>query len=243
MLDETLDGDLAAVSDEIVLAVPESAAAKDKQHPKRQALPVELPRQTFAHEPESTVCAAPGCGAQMKRMGEDVSEKLDYVPGDFSVHRHVRGKWACVCCQTLVQVAVEPRVIDKGIPTPGLLAQVLVNKFADHLPLYREEANFGRAGVAIPRSTLAQWVSSCGVELQPLVDALKRDILSRSVIHADETPVRMLKPASLRDGKTHRAYLWAYAAGEHEDIKTVVYDFCESRAGANAKALLGEWRG
>jgi transposase len=158
----------------------------------------------------------------------------------FCVHRHVRGKWVCACCQTLVQVPVEPHVIDKGIPTPGLLAQVLVNKFADHLPLYRQEAIFGRAGVALPRSTLAQWVGSCGVELQPLVDALKRDILRRSVLHADETPVQMLKPGK---GKTHRAYLWAYAPGAHEDIKAVVYDFCESRAGANAKAFLDEWRG
>jgi hypothetical protein len=137
-------------------------------------------------------------------------------------------------------VPVEPHVIDKGIPTPGLLAQVLTNKYADHLPLYRQEAIFGRAGVALPRSTLAQWVGSCGVELQPLVDALKREILSRGVVHADETPVQMLKPGK---GKTHRAYLWAYAAGAHEDIKAVVYDFCESRAGANAKAFLDEWRG
>lgn len=83
-------------------------------------------------------------------------------------------------------------------------------------------------------------MGSCGVELQPLVDALKRDILSRGVVHADETPVQMLKPGK---GKTHRAYLWAYAAGVHEDIKAVVYDFCESRAGANAKAFLDEWRG
>lgn len=240
LLDETLDADLAGVSDEIVQAVPESAAAKDKQTPKRQALPAELPRQTFEHEPESTVCTATGCGAQMKRIGQDVSEKLDYVPGVFSVHRHVRGKWACACCQTLVQAPVAPHVIDKGIPTPGLLAQVLVAKFADHLPLYRQEAIFGRAGVNIPRSTLAQWVGSCGVELQPLVDALKRDILSRSVIHADETPVQMLKPGH---GKTHRAYLWAYAAGAHEDIKAVVYDFCESRAGANAKEFLAGWTG
>jgi transposase len=140
----------------------------------------------------------------------------------------------------LAQVPVEPHVIDKGIPTPGLLAQVLINKFADHLPLYRQEAIFGRAGVALPRSTLAQWVGSSGVELQPLVDALKRDIMSRSVLHADETPVQMLKPGK---GKTHRAYLGAYAAGAHEDIKAVVYDFCESRAGANAKAFLDEWRG
>ena len=113
-------------------------------------------------------------------------------------------------------------MIDKGIPTTGLLAQVLVNKFADHLPLYRQEAIFGRSGVSIPRSTLAQWVGSCCVELQPLVDALKREILTRSVLHADETPVQMLKPGN---GKTHRAYLWAYAAGAHEDIKAVVYDF------------------
>jgi transposase len=240
LLDETLDADLAAVADEIAQALPESAAAQEKRTPKRQALPAELPRQTFSHEPESTVCTAPGCGSQMKRIGEDVSEKLDYVPGVFCVHRHVCGKWACACCQTLVQVPVEPHVIDKGIPTPGLLAQVLVNKFADHLPLYRQEAIFGRAGMALPRSTLAQWVGSCGVELQPLVDALKRDILSRSVLHADETPVQMLKPGK---GKTHRAYLWAYAAGAHEDIKAVVYDFCESRAGANAKAFLEEWRG
>jgi hypothetical protein len=140
----------------------------------------------------------------------------------------------------LIQAPVEPHVIDKGIPTTGLLAQVLVNKFADHLPLYRQEAIFGRSGVSIPRSTLAQWVGSCGVELQPLVDALKREILTRSVLHADETPVQMLKPGN---GKTHRAYLLAYAAGAHEDIKAVVYDFCESRAGANAKAFLADWRG
>jgi transposase len=240
LLDETLDADLAAVADEIARALPDSAAAKEKRTPKRQALPADLPRQTFTHEPESTACSAPGCGAPMKRIGEDVSEKLDYVPGVFCVHRHVRGKWACACCQTLVQVPVEPHVIDKGIPTPGLLAQVLVGKYADHLPLYRQEAIFGRAGVEIARSTLAQWVGSCGVELQPLVDALKRDILGRRVVHADETPVQMLQPGN---GKTHRAYLWAYAAGAHEDIKAVVYDFCESRAGANAKAFLDQWRG
>ena len=124
LLDETLDADLAAVSDEIAQAVPESAAAKDKQTPKRQALPDELPRQTFAHEPDSTVCTAPGCGAQMNRIGEDVYDKLDYVPGVFSVHRHVRCKWACVCCQTLVQAPVALHVIDKGIPTPGAGKQV-----------------------------------------------------------------------------------------------------------------------
>ena len=92
----------------------------------------------------------------MKRIGEDIAEKLDYVPGVFTVERHVRGKWVCAACETLVQEPVAPHIIDKGIPTPGLLAQVLVAKYADHLPLYRQEAIFARAGFAIPRSTLAQ---------------------------------------------------------------------------------------
>lgn len=151
-----------------------------------------------------------------------------------------RGKWTCAKCQTLIQAPVDAHIIDKGIPTTGLLVQVLVAKFADHLPLYRQEAIFGRSGVAIPRSTLGAWVGSCGVQLQPLVDALKADILSHNVVHADETPVQMLKPGT---GKTHRSYLWAYAAGAFEETRAVVYDFCESRAGENAKVFLGDWRG
>lgn len=137
---------------------------------------------------------------------------------------------------TLVQAPVPPAVIDKGIPTAGLLAQVLVAKHADHLPLYRQEAIFGRAGLAIPRSTLAAWVGACGARLQPIADALKAELLRAAVLHADETPVAMLAPGT---GKTHRAYLWAYASGEHEAFKAVVYDFAESRSGEHAKVFLG----
>lgn len=237
LLEETLDADLQAVNDEIEQLAPAQKTPTLKQQPKRQPLPTHLPRTDIHHEPNSTTCQ---CGCQLKRIGEDVAEKLDYVPGIFSVERHIRGKWACTQCETLTQAAVDAHIIDKGIPTAGLLAQVLVAKFADHLPLYRQEAIFGRAGLAIPRSTLGAWVGSCGVQLQPLVDALKAEILTHSVVHADETPVQMLKPGS---GKTHRAYLWAYAAGAFEDTKAVVYDFCESRAGENAKVFLGDWRG
>jgi transposase len=238
LLEETLDEDLQAVNDEIAQLKPTDAPApRVKEQPKRQPLPANLARVEIHHEPDSTTCA---CGCQMKRIGEDVSEKLDYQPGVFSVERHVRGKWACVKCQTLIQAPVDAHIIDKGIPTTGLLAQVLVAKFADHLPLYRQEAIFGRAGLAIARSTLGAWVGSCGVQLQPLVDALKAEILQHNVVHADETPVQMLKPGT---GKTHRSYLWAYAAGAFEDTRAVVYDFCESRAGENAKVFLGDWRG
>jgi len=143
-------------------------------------------------------------------------------------------------CQTLIQAPVPAQVIDKGIPTAGLLAQVMVAEYADHLPLYRQEAIFGRTGLAIPRSTLGTWVGACGVRLQPLVDALKHAILAHRVPHAGETPVTMLKPGT---GKTHRAYLWAYTPGAFEGMKAVVYDFADSRAGQHAQDFLGEWRG
>jgi transposase len=238
LLDETLDEDLQAVADEMEQIHPAQASIPQaKQQPKRQPLPASLPRRDIRHEPEFTTCP---CGCQMKRIGEDVAEKLDYVPGVFTVERHIRGKWACAKCETIAQVPVDPHVIDKGIPTTGLLAQVLVAKYADHLPLYRQEAIFGRAGLAIPRSTLAAWVGSCGVQLQPLVDALKAEMLTHRVLHADETPVAMLKPGN---SKTHRAYLWAYATGAFEETKAVVYDFCESRAGEHARAFLGDWKG
>ena len=121
------------------------------------------------------------------------------------------------------------------MPTAGLLAQVLVAKYGDHLPLYRQEQIFGRAGLAIPRSTLGAWVGRCGVQLQPLVDALGQAILQQQVLHADETPVQMLSPGK---GKTHRAYLWAYTSTQFSELRAVVYDFAESRAGAHARAFL-----
>ena len=239
LLEEELDSDLAAVHQEIEQLRP-AQPATDKQQPKRTPLPANLPRREIHHEPQSTICSTPGCGCQLKRIGEDVAEKLDYVPGVFTVERHIRGKWACAKCQTITQAPVAAHVIDKGIPTAGLLAQVLVAKYQDHQPLYRQENIFGRAGLAIPRSTLAQWVGTCGARLQPLVDALKAQVLGHRVLHGDETPVAMLKPGN---GKTHRAYLWAYAPGAFEATRAVVYDFCESRAGEHARAFLGDWRG
>ena len=233
LFEETLAADMAAITEELA----QLSETKPKGQAKRKPLPPELQRTEIHHEPESTTCT---CGCQMKRIGEDVAEKLDYVPGVFTVERHIRGKWACAQCETIHQVPVDPHIIDKGIPTTGLLAQVLVAKYADHLPLYRQEAIFGRAGLAIPRSTLAQWVGSCGVQLQPLVDAMRTELLQRRVLHADETPVSMLKPGN---GKAHRAYLWAYATGAFENIKAVVYDFCESRSGEHARRFLGDWRG
>jgi transposase len=237
LLDETVDADIAAIEIELAALSSQPKTEREASKPRRAPLPANLPRVEIRHEPESGSCA---CGCELKRIGEDVSEKLDYTPGVFTVERHVRGKWVCAKCETLIQAPVPAQIIDKGIPTAGLLAQVLVSKYGDHVPLYRQERIFERAGFAIPRSTLGQWIGECGVQLQPLVDALKSQILMRSVLHADETPVAMLSPGK---GKTQRAYLWTYTPGAFEDLKAVVYDFADSRAGEHARAFLGAWRG
>jgi transposase len=237
LLEETIDADLEAIAVELAGLRSAEDSPAPKEQPKRRPLPDHLPRVEVHHEPEHTLCS---CGAALTRIGEDVSEKLDYTPGVFHVERHIRGKWACAQCQVLTQAPVPPQVIDKGVPAAGLLAQVLVAKYADHQPLYRQETIFERAGVAIPRSTLAQWVGACGVQLQPLVDALRSALLERSVLHADETPVAMLVPGK---GKTHRAYIWSYSSTAFDTFHAVVYDFADSRAGAHAQAFLKGWSG
>lgn len=237
LLDDLIDTDIAAIEAELESLQLTPAPGQEKQKPKRRALPPEFPRTLIHHEPDNTDCT---CGCALKRIGEDVSEKLDYTPGVFTVERHIRGKWVCDNCETLIQAPVPAQVIDKGIPTAGLLAHVMIAKFADHLPLYRQEAMFGRAGLAIPRSTLAQWVGACGVQLQPLVDALREVVLEQPVVHVDETPVQMLMPSTK---KTHRSYVWAYATSPFCETSAVVYDFSLSRAGEHARNFLQDWKG
>jgi transposase len=237
LLDEAIEADLIAVEHELAHMSGQPPRAPEPNKPRRAALPAALPRVVLHHEPESTLCQ---CGCQLRRIGEDVSEKLDYTPGVFTVERHIRGKWACTKCETLIQAPVDAHVIDKGIPTAGLLAHVLVAKYGDHLPLYRQESIFERAGFAIPRSTMGAWIGACGVQLQPLVDALRAQIVTHRVLQADETPVSMLVPGKQ---KTHRSYLWTYCPGTFESMKSVVYDFAKSRAGEHARAFLGNWQG
>ena len=212
-------------------------AAKAKTQPRRKPLPDHLRRVDHHHEPADTAC---DCGQPMTRIGEDVSERLDVIPAEFFVHRHIRGKWACRCCQTLVQEPVDPQIIDKGIPTAGLVAHTLVGRFIDHLPYYRLEQINARSGVVTPRSTLASWSGEAGAALVPLFDAHRAFILGARVLHADETPVNLLDPGA---GKTRKAYVWAYARGAFDPVPGVVYDFCISRAARHAVAFLQGWNG
>jgi transposase len=237
LLDEVTDADIAGIETELEQLQAPAATSAEKRQPKRSPLPPELPRTEIHHEPDNTQCT---CGCQLKRIGEEVSEKLDYMPGVFTVERHIRGKWVCDQCETLIQAPMPAQIIDKGIPTSGLLAQVLIAKYADHLPLYRQEQIFTRAGVALPRSTLAEWIGVCGVQLQPLVDALRDTLLKEAVLHADETPVPMLSPGKK---KTHKAYIWAYASTPFSDLNAVIYRFAPGRSGQHARDMLGEWSG
>jgi len=169
LFEETLVEDRESLQAELdaLLGKKKDKAGQERERrtPRREALPAHLRRVEHHHEPQDTTCA---CGKPMVRVGEDVSERLDIVPAEFFAHRHIRGKWACKCCQKLVQEPVDPQIIDGGIPTAALLAHLLVSRFVDHLPYYRIEKINARSGVHTPRSTLAAWSGRAGAALTPL---------------------------------------------------------------------------
>jgi transposase len=220
--------------------VPPACDGRGKRKPRRQPIPEHLRRVEHHHEPEDTTCPTPDCGRPMVRIGEDVSERLDIVPAEFFAHRHIRGKWACKCCQSLIQEPVAPQLIDKGMPAPGLVAHVLVSRFVDHIPYYRQETINARSGVHTPRTTLASWSGAAGAELEPLGQAHKAFVLGSKVLHADETPVPLLDPGA---GKTKKAYIWGYARSEFDGMRGVVYDFCIGRGAKYPLAFLDGWNG
>jgi len=238
----SLEAQLAALQVSTPNVSPGAGAAEDKKRrqPKREALPDHLPRVDQRIEPVDTHCPTPECGKPMVRIGEDISERLDIVPAQFFVQRQIRGKWACKCCQLLVQEPAAPQVFDNALPTPGLQAHTVVSRFVDHLPYYRQEQINARSGVHTPRSTLAAWSGQTGAQLMPLYDAHRAFVLSSRVVHADETPISLLDPGA---GKTRRAYMWAYARGAYEPEPGVVFDFCLGRGGKYPTEFLTGWSG
>jgi transposase len=244
LFQETLASDVAAAEIELAKRQAESEGTPATPRAKRegagrQPLPEHLPRIEHRHEPESCTCGK--CGKDLVLIGEDVSEQLDVEPAKFFVRRHIRPQYACRACETVTAAAIPPAVIDGGMAAVGLLAWVIVGKYLDHLPLYRLERIAARDGVALARSTLAEWVGRIGVALQPLADRLTTLLLERPVLHADETPVQQLDPGN---GKTKRAYLWAYMSNVLETgPPIVVFDYQTSRSGAHARNFLGSWSG
>ena len=184
------------------------APDKAKQHPKRQPLPGHLPRNETILVP-GDACRV--CGGRLKPLGEDITEELEYVPGRFIVNRIVRPRMACSCCENIQQASLPSRPIERGRPGPGLLAHVLVSKYCDHLPLYRQSQIYAREGIDLERSTLADWVGKATALLKPLADAIGRHVRRGPALFADDTPVKMLSPGNKR---TRTARAWAYVRDE-----------------------------
>jgi transposase len=165
-------------------------------------LPEDLPREVITHLPAQSCC--PDCGGALRQFGEDVSEQLERIPATYKVIQHVRPKFACAACEQVVKAPAPARPIDHGLPGPSLLAQVLVSKFADHQPLYRQSEIYAREGIDLSRSTLAGWVGAASELLAPLVDQIRSHVMAGTKIHADDTPVPVLAPGN---GKTKTARL------------------------------------
>src|SRR6516164_3171919 len=184
--------------------------------PARRALPAHLPREELVHE---NACTCPTCGGELRRLGEDVSEMIEYVPGRYKVIRHVRPKLSCAACQKIVQAAAPSRPIARGLAGPGLLAHVLISKYADHLPLYRQCEIYARQRIELERSTLADWVGGTSALLEPLVEALRRYVMAAGKLHADDTRVPVLAPGN---GKTKTGRLWTYVRDDRPAGDTAV---------------------
>ena len=221
---------------------PVTASSTPITKPTRRALPDHLPRQTRRHEPKETVC--PECQGELRKLGEDVSEMLEYVPASFLVIRQVRPKLSCTKCDCIVQAEAPSRPIARGLAGPGLLAHVLVSKYCDHLPLYRQSEIYARQDVELERSTMADWVGGSSQLLSPLVDALRRYVTAAAKLHADDTPVPVLAPGQ---GKTKTGRLWTYVRDDRPAGNTaapaVWFAYSPDRKGEHPAQHLEKFRG
>jgi transposase len=209
---------------------------------KRRTLPDHLRREIQTHEPEQHSC--PQCGGTLKKLGEDVSEVLEWVPASFKVIRHVRPKLCCTGCDVIVQAPAPSRRIDRGMAGPGLLAHVLTSKFVDHLPLYRQSEIYVREGVEFDRSTMAKWVGEASQLLEPLVEALRRYVMAADKLHGDDTPVPVLAPGN---GKTKTGRLWTCVRDDRPAGSTaapaVWFAYSPDRKGEHPQQHLSKFAG
>ena len=221
----------------------ESASSRSRRRPHathkgRRPLPPELDREIIEIEPDDDEKICPTCNTPKQRIGEEVTEKLDYVPACFKVKRYVRAKYACKQCQGNISIgSLPPMAIDKGVPTEGLLAHIITSKYTDHLPLNRLEGILNRYGVDINVSTMCDWVGVCADLLKPLVQRMREKILQSPKINTDDTAVPV--KSKHRKGSTYNGYLWVYI----DDRNHAVFDFTPTRSRAGPKNFLGDYAG
>lgn len=208
----------------------------------RGSLPKHLPRIEEVIEPEETTCT---CGTQRHIIGEDVSERLDVIPAQFQVIVTRRPKYACRSCEAgITQAPAKPRLIEGGIPTEATVASVIISKYADHLPLYRQSQIYARQGVEIDRSTLAAWVGKAAYELRPVYECLLINLKQSTKLFMDETTAPVLKPGR---GKVKKGYFWALARDDRpwkgEAPPGVAFTYAPGRAGKYAVDILQSFQG
>lgn len=220
--------------------------AHTRQKAGRKKLPEELPRVEVVHDISETdkVCA---CGHDLSRIGEETSEKLDIIPAVIQVIRIIRPKYACKNCEGLetegsvVKIGpVPPQIIEKGIATAGLLAHILTAKFCDGLPFYRQERQFDRLGVSLPRATMCNWAMKVAEICQPLLELLKKQIRSGPLINMDETTVQVLEEPGR--SPSSKSYMWVCRGGLSEK-PAFLYHYAPSRSSQVAAVLLADYRG
>jgi transposase len=239
---EALESDqaerLATASPAVVAAVETAAEA---QKPARRPLPEHLPREDLRHP---APCTCPSCGGALRKISDQVTETLDYVPGRFKVVRHIREKLSCRVCDTVVAAPAPDHAIARGRAGAGLLAHIVVSKYDDHLPLYRQAEIFARDGVSLETSTLSGWVGATAAALQPLIDALAADVLASDTLHVDDTPVPVLAPGT---GKTKTGRLWTYVRDERPFAGSrppaALFFYSPDRKGEHPQTHLKDFRG
>ena len=237
---DLLTGSVDQAADDVPGAVPAQKAPR--KQPVRKALPEHLPR-VVEHQ-SAKHCQCLSCGGALHEVGTEVSEKLAVKPVEYYVRQIIRPTLSCRTCERMHYTPTLPEIIDGGMPDPTLLAQVMIHKYCDHIPLHRQSEIAKRSDVELPVSSLAEWVGKCGVALRPLVDILRQQLHQRVAVHADETPIQMLNPSAKAHAQNvQRAYLFAYRSAELGTEPIVVFDFQTSRAGAHAAQFLQGYTG
>ena len=234
-LPESVKEQLADTQEEIT--IPEHTR---KKKPKRCKLPEDLPRETIVHDiPDADkVCS---CGQCLVRIGEEITEQLKYIPAQLSIVQHVRPKYACKPCQENVKIAPMPALLlPKSIATPELVAHIIIAKYCDHLPLYRQEKMWERIAVNLPRSSLCGWVLKAAELCEPLVKQLQKAIVAYDYAQADETTVQVMKEDNRKN--TQKSYMWCYRGG-NKDGPIIVYEYQETRGGYHAAQFLSGFSG
>jgi len=216
------------------------APAKNKK--PRRKFSERLPRTIVVHEPQA--CPTPGCGGTLRKVGEDVTEVLKYIPGRFEVDRHVRPAMSCRKCETMVQAPMPALPIPRGEADASVLAHVAMAKYCDHLPLYRQSEIYARDGVELDRSLLADWIGKSAWLLEPLAAKIGEHVMAGSVIHADDTPVKVLAPGR---GTTKTGRFWVYLRDERPHLgpapPAVVYYYTPDRKGEHCRAHMASFTG